>query len=289
MDGLLIRVLAGYAALAATTSWWSRVEPLIVLAIPLAMATAIFVLDVRDKRGARRAKAAALAARPAPQWTIALLVDADEESRILRPIVQLLGPQLPADVAVDLQVGDERGDLRLASERGFSAPATGTDLVLGTLALPDSVPVARVALCDWTVVVTHDGREIARRRGPLAAAPHLNEEGELLAPDLEPEPDVVEPPPAIPAPVRHLRWTIGMSWLACSCAMGGYLLTTLSGWLWLAAVPLFLLAALLLVAAALVLYTPCPLCGRLTTVAGRTGTQRCDACSGAFSLTPGSV
>lgn len=82
-------------------------------------------------------------------------------------------------------------------------------------------------------------------------------------------------------------WTIGFLCAADGIAIGGYLLTTLSAWLWFAAVPLLVLAAIVLVAAALVLYAPCPLCGRLTSVAGRTGAQRCDACGGAFTLTPG--
>ena len=159
--------------------------------------------------------------------------------------------------------------MRLTTERRFSEPATRTDLVLGTLAVPEGVSVERVALCDWTVVVSHDGREIARRCGPLAAAGRLNDEAELQAPDLEPVPDEVEPPPPL-GPVRSLRWTIGLASQQRHRA-GGYLLTTLSAWLWFAAVPLFLLAVILVVAAALLLHTPCPPCGRPTTVIGRTG------------------
>jgi len=287
MDGLLISVFAGCAAIAAALPAWLTSERLVVLAIPLAMAVAVLLLDVRDKRAARRAKAAALAARPAPQWAIALLVDADEKSGILRPIVQLLGPQLPSDINVDLRVGHDHGDVRLATARRFLEPETKTDLVLGTLTLPDTVPVARAALCDWSVVVSHDGHQITRRCGPLAAAPRLNDEGELQAPDLEPVPEDVEPPTVTPDPVRRFRWTIGFLCAADGIAIGGYLLTTLSAWLWFAAVPLLVLAAIVLVAAALVLYAPCPLCGRLTSVAGRTGAQRCDACGGAFTLTPG--
>ncbi len=283
MDGPASR-LRGRPAIAAVASARLTSDGLVILGI-LLVASSRSSSWTWDKRAARRAKAAALAAQPAPQWAISLLVDADEKSGILRPIVQLLGPQLPSDITVDLHVGDERGDVRLTTERRFSDPATRTDLVLGTLAVPDGVSVAEAALCDWTVVVSHDGHEIARRRGPLAAAPRLNDEAELQAPDLEPEPDVEPPPPATPDPVRHLRWTIGLSCSVCGCAIGGYLLTTLSAWLWFVAVPLFLLAAILLVAAALVLHTPCPLCGRLTTVVGRTGAQRCDACA-RFTLTP---
>ena len=38
-------------------------------------------------------------------------------------------------------------------------------------------------------MVSHDGREIARRCGPLTAAGRDNDEAELQAPDLEPEPE----------------------------------------------------------------------------------------------------
>jgi len=286
MEGLLPSVFAGcLATVAATPSWFTSTQ-LVVLAIPLAMVAAILLLDWWDRRAARRAKVASVAAQPKPQWAIALLVDADEKSGILRPIVQLLGPQLPSGISVDLHVNGEDGDVRLTTERRFSEPATRTDLVLGTLAVPDGVSVAEAALCDWTVVVSHDGHELTRRRGPLAAAPGLNDEAELQAPDLEREPEVVTPPPVTPDPVRSLRWTIGLSCTVSGIIIGGYLLTTLSAWLWFAAVPLFLLAGILLVAAALLLHTSCPLCGRPTTVFGRTGVQRCDACGGQFTLTP---
>ena len=287
MNGFLLSILAGFPAIAAATPAWLTSERLVILGILFVTVASVIVLDVHDKRAARRAKAAAVAAQPKPEWAVSLLVDADEKSGILRPIVQIVGPPLPSDITVDLHVGDESGEVRLTTERRFSEPATRTDLVLGTLAVPDGVSVAEVALCDWTVVVSHDGHEFARRCGPLAAAPRLNDEAELQAPDLEREPEVVPPPLVTPDPVRSLRWTIGLSCTVSGVAIGGYLLTTLSAWLWFAAVPLFLLAVVLLVAAALLLHTSCPLCGRPTTVLGRTGAQRCSACGGQFTLTPG--
>jgi hypothetical protein len=286
VDGLLISVLAGCAAIAAALPAWLTAERLVVLAIPLATFVLVVVMNELDKRAARRVMAAVRAA-PAPKWAIALLVDADERSGILRPSVQVLGPQLSSDIIVDLRVGDEHGDVRLTTERRFSEPATESDLVLGTLTLPDCVPVAQAALWDWTVVLSNDGHEIGRRCGPLSASGLVNDEGELQAPDLEPVPAVVEPPTVTPAPVRRFRWTIGFLSASDGIAIGGYLLTTLAAWLWIAAVPLFLLAGLLLVAAGLLLRATCPLCGRPTTVIGRTRTQRCDACGGDFTLTPG--
>ncbi len=278
---------------------WLDADLLVVLAIPLATAVFLFLRDAVDRRRARRAGSAARAARsqppPDPQWAIALLVDVDEQSGMLRPIVQLLGPPLPADITIDLCVADESGCLRLDSARRFGFPAAWTDLVLGTLTLPDTVPMARAALCDWTVVVGHDGREIARRGGPLAAAPCLNEEGELQAPDLEqapdrdPEPDVRESPPATPDPVRNWPLTLSFSGACCGIAIGAYLLTMLTAWLWLIAAPVILMVALVLWACALLVYLDCPLCGRLTSVDGRTGRQVCDSCKRSFTLTPGAL
>ena len=289
MEGLLISVFAGSAAIAAALPAWLTTERLVVVAIPLATFAVVVAFDAFDKRAARRVKAAALAAQPAPKWAIALLVDADETSGTLRPIVQVFCPLLPSDIVVDLRVGDEHGDVRLTTERRFLDPETKTNLVLGTLTLPGGVPIAKAALWDWTVVLSNDGHEIARRCGPLSASGLVNDEGELQAPDLEPLPEDVEPPTVTPAPVRRFRWTIGFLCAADGIAIGGYLLTTLAAWLWLAAVPLFLLAGFLLVAAGILLYTTCPLCGRPTTVVGRTRAQKCDACSRGFALTPGTL
>jgi hypothetical protein len=287
MDGLSLSVFAGCAAIVAGLPTWLTTERLVVVVIPLATLALVLVFDALDKRAARRMKAAALAAQPAPKWAIALLVDADEKSGILRPSVQVFGPRLASDILVDLRVGDEHGEVRLTTERRFSAPATKNDLVLGTLTLPDGVPAAQAALWDWTVVLSNDGHEIARRCGPLTASGLVNDEGELQAPDLEPVPEEVELPGLTPDPVRRLRWTIGFLCATDGIAIGGYLLTTLTAWLWFAAVPLFLLAGLLLVAAGILLHAACPICGRTTTVVRRTGTQRCDACRGDFTLTPG--
>ena len=298
MDGLLLSILAGCTTIASTPSWLDA-DLLAVLAVPLATAAFLFVMDAVDKRRARRATSAARAAqlqqRPDQQWAIALLVDVDEQSGMLRPTVQLLGPQLPADVTIELLVADESGDLRLTGARRFSSPAAWTDLVLGTLTLPDSVCMATAALCDWSVVVGHNGREIARRGGPLAAAPCLNEEGELQAPDLErapdrePKPDAAELPRATAAPVRSWRLTIGLAGAFSGIVIGAYLLTMLTVWLWLIAAPIISIAAPVLWLCALTFYLDCPLCGRPTSVDGRTGRQVCDSCKRSFTLAPSAL
>jgi hypothetical protein len=285
MTGLLISACATGLAVTGTMPAWLTTDRIVVLCMPLATLAAIVVLNTLDKAGARKRKAAASAARPTPQWGIALLVDANEESGIIRPIVQAFGPALPSEITITVVVRDEDGVAEMSSERRFIDPQTTTDLVMGTLTLPDDVSMEKAAGWDWVVSVVHEGREIADRRGPVSASGLVNDEGELRTPDLEPLPDVPEPPPQMPDPVRHPGLTTGLAGAAIVLAIGGYLLTTLTPWLWLAAGPLFVVAGFLLVAAALMLYTTCPLCGCTTSVVGRTGLQRCDSCNGQFTST----
>ena len=286
MNGLLLSVFASCPALLGTLPAWLTTERIVMLCVPFATCAAIVVLNTLDKAAAGRREAAALAARPAREWAVSLLVDADEKSGVLRPVVQAFGPPLPSEITVSLAVADEFGTSRMTTERQFVDPQTQTDFVLGTLTLPDGAPIETAVLWDWVVVVLDEGRAIAHRRGPLSASGLVNDEGELQAPDMEPVPDDVTPPARAPVPVRHLRPTLGLAGAACGVTIGGYLLTTLTPWLWFVAVPLFAVASLSFVAATWLLYAPCPLCGRPTTVMGRSGAQRCDACGGQFTLTP---
>ena len=286
MSDLLLSAWATCLAVTGAMAAWLTSDRIVVLCIPLATLAAIVAMNTLDKAAARRSKAAALAAQPAPTWAISLLVDADEKSSIVRPIVQAFGPPLPSDITVYLAVSDEDGVAQMASERHFVDPQTETELVMGTLTLPDGVSMEKAARWEWAVIVVHERGELARRGGPVSASGLVNDEGELQAPDLEPLPDVPEPSPTAPDPVRRLRLTTGLAGAACGVAIGGYLLTTLTAWLWFAAGPLFVVAGFLLVAAALVLYTTCPLCGLPTTVLGRTGAQRCSVCGETFRLTP---
>jgi WD40 repeat protein len=91
----------------------------------------------------------------------------------------------------------------------------------------------------------------------------------------------VRPAPRAPAAnVRRPGLTAVLLCIAASaCGVGGYLLTTLSGWLWLIAVPLFLIALLLLVSALFARSVTCPHCFRRTTVIfARTGDRTCTSC-----------
>jgi hypothetical protein len=264
-------------------------EYLLSICIVPALVAAILLLDQLDRRAARRLKAKMGAPQRVGDWSISLLMDADEAAGVLCPTVQLQGPELTSAITVDLRSEREGGSPSLTTSRWFNKPAVGTDLVLGMIAVPVGVSVASAVQRTWTVVVGQDGRQIARRSTRLAAAECLNDEAEIQAPDLEPAPGPAVRPHATLVAVRHLRWTIGFTLAACSCAVGGYLLIMLSPWCWFAAVPLFLMAGTLLMPAALVRFTSCPQCRQTTSVVGRTGTHRCDSCGRQFSLMPGSL
>jgi len=289
MRRLLAIVPILLAILLATAAVWVCFisHRLVILAIVLAAGAGVLLVDYFDKRAARRQAARNRPVLPSPRWAVSLLVDADEKSAIMRPAVQLLGPKLPNEIEVDLRVGGRRGAVELTTKRRFTVPATGTDLLLGPLVLPHGLSTAEAAGRNWTVVVSNNGHEIARRRGPLTAALCLNEEAELQAPDLEAEPRTAKPSPPTPTPVRNWAATTVLGLLGTGCAVGGYLLLAVSAWLWFASAPLFVLAALFLLAAALFLNVRCPRCGRPTTVVGRTAAQQCDACRGRFTLRPG--
>jgi hypothetical protein len=126
-----------------------------------------------------------------PPWSLALLVDADEQSGVLRPTLRIGGPRTPLSATVLLEVLDKRGAPRLTMVRRFARPEAKMDLTLGTLALPDRISADEAAGWDWSLVVHEGGEELARRRGPLASAGDLNGEAELEAPDLAPAPPAV--------------------------------------------------------------------------------------------------
>jgi hypothetical protein len=114
-----------------------------------------------------------------PGWGLSLLVDADEAAGVLHPSVQFIGPRPLAQATVSLDVIDGSGDVRLTTERAFQHPDLGTDLDMGTLALPDGASVDEAVRWEWQVTLRHGDEEVARQRGPLAGAGHLNDEAEL--------------------------------------------------------------------------------------------------------------
>jgi hypothetical protein len=130
---------------------------------------------------------------PTP-WTLSLLVDADEQSGVLRLSLRIGGPRTPICATVHLEVFDERGESRLSTVRRFVRPEPQMDLNLGALTLPNRVSADEAACWDWDVVLHEGDEELVRRRGPLAGAGDLNGEAELGAPDLVPAPPTVSPP-----------------------------------------------------------------------------------------------
>ena len=167
------------------------------------------VLGIRDQQAASRMAARVAAAEAPPEqpaeapdepqddptpWTLSLLVDADEQSGVLRPTLRIGGPRTPICATVHLEVFDERGAPRLRTVRRFPCPEAEMDLTLGALALPNRVSVDKAAGWDWDVAVHEGDEELVRRRGPLAGAGDLNGEAELEAPDLAPAPPAASPP-----------------------------------------------------------------------------------------------
>ncbi|MBN1320569.1 MAG: hypothetical protein JXA87_07000 [Thermoleophilia bacterium] len=261
---------------------------------PLTLA-GVLALSQWDKRVARRVQARSAAMQPAsepPQeWRVSLLVDANEDCGILRPIIQLVGPPLPSLVTVDLSVGKRSALPYLSTRRRFMDPTTSSDLVLGTLRVPEGLSVAKVAREHWTVTVSQESQEIAHHRGPLIPTPSLNAEAELCAPDLEPESRggyrLVRLPRTHEAPVRHLGNTIRLTVFACFLIVAGALTVMQLNWLCLPGAVVIGLGGVFALGASRSLYVDCPLCGQETVVMGRTAAQRCEACNGRFLLVPG--
>jgi hypothetical protein len=89
--------------------------------------------------------------------------------------------------------------------------------------------------------------------------------------------------PAPDKPVRKPALTVGLLCIAAACTAGGYLLTTLSGWLWLVAVPLFGVSVVVVVYGLLVRFVTCPHCFGRVMVMSRSGTHICVSCERRFT------
>jgi hypothetical protein len=89
--------------------------------------------------------------------------------------------------------------------------------------------------------------------------------------------------PAPDKPARKPALTVVLLCIATVCAVGGYLLTTLPGWLWLVAVPLFAVSVALVVYALLMRFVTCPHCSERVIVMSRSGTHICVSCERRFT------
>ncbi len=93
--------------------------------------------------------------------------------------------------------------------------------------------------------------------------------------------------PTRPAPLRTRRAAFLYLFLAITFAAAGYLLTTVSAWPWLVAVPLFWmsLGSLIRALTALIVHdVTCPYCSQQTPVMRRPGTKTCGSCKREFTL-----
>ena len=88
---------------------------------------------------------------------------------------------------------------------------------------------------------------------------------------------------AVP-PIRRRGWTVWLLTGGVWCILGGYFLTTVSAWYWLAAGPLFVVALGLMLAAAFMRQTRCPLCGKRSVVYDSHGSTTCGSCKGTYGF-----
>jgi hypothetical protein len=189
-------------------------------------------------------------------------------------------------ITVGVHADTRRGEPILGTARCFANPTAGTDLVLGSIYVPDGASFARATHGTWTVAVSHEGREIARRRSRLIAAASLNAEAELEAPDLEVEQELIRLPRTRLTPVRHLGETLALGLAACVFVAVGDLAAMASLWLLPPALVLIGVGGAFGYAASLKLFVPCPVCGNVTGVFGRRARQQCEICEHPFILVP---
>jgi hypothetical protein len=250
----------------------------------------IVLLNAWDRRIARQLRRRPAALDPETEstewWNIALLVDADATSGILRPTVQFLEPRLPPSITVGVHLNTRRGEPILGTARRFANPTAGTDLVMGSIYTPDDASFARATTGTWTVVFSHEGTEIARRSSRLVPAVALNAEAEIEAPDFEIERKPDRLPRTHLAPVRHLGETLACALAACIFMVVGDLAALSSLWLLPPAVVLIGVAGTFAYAASLKLFVTCPRCGHVTGVLGRRARQQCEICERPFILVP---
>lgn len=163
---ILINVLAGFAATAVA---------LVVLAV-LAASLEAGVRLIGRRRRRRRVRG-----RPVskPSRSLALLVDLDEASGLLRPSVQISGPPPVRAAFVRVELVEGQGTMRLTLGRSFPPGGAGTELPLPAFAPPPDLTPAEVLRWRWDVVLEDSGGELARWEEHPALAGGVNPEGEL--------------------------------------------------------------------------------------------------------------
>jgi hypothetical protein len=115
---------------------------------------------------------------PSPAWSLAFLVDVDEDAGLFRPSVQLRGSPLPLGASIRLELVDE-GGVRLANRRSLPPWAIGTELPLPAFSLPAGAGLTEVLGWHWDVVIEDERGEKARWREHPGPAGSLNPEAEL--------------------------------------------------------------------------------------------------------------
>ena len=113
-------------------------------------------------------------------WSHALLVDGDVERGAFTPSVWIHGGRRLRDGKVRLELVDEHGAVRAASEAPLPASATGREIRLPPVEVPEGARADEALRWHWDVSVRDRRRVRARWREHLTAANEINAEGELV-------------------------------------------------------------------------------------------------------------
>lgn len=133
----------------------------------------------RVRRRVRRLRRRRAARRKARTWRLTLIVRPDEGGEQLHPSIQIQGSEVPKRSKVRLEVADDDGRIRCASERRLPASAQGTELPLPTVTPPAGVAASRMLAWDWRVTIGHPPRRRVSWTYRLGRVRGLNPEAEL--------------------------------------------------------------------------------------------------------------
>jgi hypothetical protein len=152
----------------------------VISALLYCLAALAFYMALRSHLAwrAERRVANTLAAVP-PLWSLALLVDVDEEGGELSPIVQIRRGPKAWTPWIRLELVDAEGLIRSRTAQPLPLSAIGAELKLPPFSPPGGTSAEEALGWHWDIVVYDREREYARWREHPRRAGLLNAEGEL--------------------------------------------------------------------------------------------------------------
>jgi Type II secretion system (T2SS), protein E, N-terminal domain len=112
-------------------------------------------------------------------WSATLVVEVDEELRLLTPRVRVQGRPGFARRTLRVELVDRWGVVRRVARRALEAESLGAEVRMPSFATPDGASVDEVVRWCWDVVVEEDGVELVRWRRYLEVSARLGPEGEI--------------------------------------------------------------------------------------------------------------